>query len=123
MAETRPKASDGKKGKGVAAAAIGLLAAGTLAAAAAYAASRKQADNDDDWETDDAQPDVEIEESVAAVVTVPVEEPMQYTGTGTPDMAVSYTPGLDDSEDRLAGDESSAIGTAEQRDTMAGVRT
>ena len=50
-----------------------------------------------------------------------------YTGTGTPDMAVSSMPGNDDlPEDRVAGaplgERDGELGTNEQRDALAGVR-
>ena len=51
----------------------------------------------------------------------------EYTGTGTPDMAVNSVPGNDDlPEDRVAGaplgDRDGELGTSEQRDALAGVR-
>lgn len=103
-------------------AAIGLLAAGAVAAGAAFMASRRQQEAGDGLvdagDTFDAADDIDLDDaSVAAVQTIPVAEPMQYTGDGTPDMAVSYTPGLTDTD---TGD-GVAIGTAEQRDTLAGV--
>lgn len=127
--DTKTKTKQTSKPSG-AAVALGLIAAGAIAAGAAFVASRKQSDAgddlvdsgnrfdvDDDIDLDDAPVDLN-RASVAAVQTIPVGEPMRYTGGGTPDMGIAYTPGLDNS----AGDESSSIGSAEQRDTMAGVR-
>jgi len=114
--------SDKKKSKNSnngTATAIGLLAAGVVAAGAAFMASRRQADAGDELvDTFDADDDIDLADaSVAAVQTIPVGEPMRYTGSGTPDMAVSYTPGLDE----LDRDDDTAIGDAEQRNTMSGV--
>lgn len=109
-----------KSNKSGTVAAVGLLAAGVIAAGAAFFASRRQQGTGDGLvDTFDADDDIDLHDaSVAAVQTIPVGEPMRYTGSGTPDMAVSYTPGLNE----LDREDGVAIGTAEQRHTVAGVQ-
>ncbi len=104
--------------------AIGLAAAGAVVAGVALASARKAKAGGStpeapsvDEPTLDPLDDVDL-----APTTRPVGEPLRYTGSGTPDMAINYTPGADGSADRVAGDDSQALGNAEEREALAGVR-
>lgn len=148
MANHNSKTADdkGKGGLGVAAT-LGVVAASVaVAGGAVYAASRKAKTLSRDLDLPESDVgDVDADEFAPVASTgapsgmavgadalmedAPsvVPQPMRYTGGGTPDMAISYTPGLDQDDSRVAsapaGDEIGEIGTAEQRDALAGVQS
>lgn len=99
---------------------IGLVAGAAVTALGLFDKWNATGSDEMDGGLEDRTTDVGQDERQTRSV---VHEPMRYTGNGTPDMAVSYTPGLNGSEDRVAGDEENAVGTPEQRDALAGVNS
>ena len=107
---------------------LGVLAVGAVAAGAAVLTRARQSGENEvvtDTHIDETEGSGEqgaAEHQGIAVATMPASEPMRYTGTGTPDMAINYTPGIDGSSGRVAGDNDTASGAAEGCEALAGVR-